>query len=109
MVVTIHEVVNISQSPPKIISARCYCVQSLTQYYFGFDQVQSEGKACPYMPYTSPSLGLNLRSYLEGKTDLTLPQLRRILGAHFSERDATELYTELSNAVQHSSGSVQNL
>ena len=54
------------------------------------------------------SPGLNLRSYLEGKTDLTLPQLRRILRAHFSERDATELYTELSNAVQHSSESVQN-
>ena len=54
------------------------------------------------------SPGLNLRSYLEGKTDLTLPQLRRILRAHFSERDATELYTESSNAVQHSSVSVQN-
>ena len=40
------------------------------------------------------SPGLNLRSYLEGKTDLTLPQLRRILRAHFSERDATELYTD---------------
>ena len=45
------------------------------------------------------SPGLNLRSYLEGKTDLTIPQLRRILGAHFSE---------LSNTVQHSSESVQN-
>ena len=55
------------------------------------------------------SKGLNLRSYLEGKTDLTLPHLRRILRAHFSERDAKELYTELSNAVQHSSESVQNL
>ena len=54
------------------------------------------------------SPGLNLRSYLEGKTDLTLPQLCRILRAHFSERDATELYAELSNAVQHSSESVQN-
>ena len=53
----------------------------------------------------SPSL--NLRSYLEGKTDLTLPQLRRILRAHF-ECHATELYTELSNAAQHSSVSVQN-
>ena len=54
------------------------------------------------------SPGLNLRSYLEGETDLTLPQLRRILRAHFSERNATELYAELSNAVQHSSESVQN-
>ena len=54
------------------------------------------------------SPGLNVRSCLEGKTDLTLPQLRRILRAHFSERDATELCTELSNAVQHSSESVQN-
>ena len=54
------------------------------------------------------SPGLNLRSYLEGKTDITLSQSRRILRAHFSERDATELYNELSNAVQHSSESVQN-
>ena len=54
------------------------------------------------------SPGLNLRSYLEGKTDITLPQLRRILRAHFSGHDATELYTELSSAVQHSSESVQN-
>ena len=54
------------------------------------------------------SPGLNLRSYLEGKTDLALPQLCRILRAHFSERDATELYTQLSNAVQHSFESVQN-
>ena len=53
-----HEVVDISQLPPKIISARCYCVPSLTQYYSGLDQVQSEGKACPYMPYTCPSLQL---------------------------------------------------
>ena len=54
------------------------------------------------------STGLNLRSYLEGKTDLTLPQLRKILRAHFSERDATESYTELSNAIQHSFESVQD-
>ena len=54
------------------------------------------------------SPGQNLRSYLEGKTDLTLPQLRRILRAHFSELDDTELYNELSNAVQHSSESAQN-
>ena len=51
---------------------------------------------------------MNLRSYLEGKTDLTLPQLHRILRVHFSELNVTELYTELSNAVQHSSESVQN-
>ena len=67
----------------------------------------SDQEICePTIKAISP--GLNLRSYLEGKTDLTLPQLHRILRAHFSERDATELYTELSNAVQHSSESVQN-
>ena len=47
---------------------------------------------------------------LGNKTDKTAlgVQLRMILRAHFSECDATELYTELSNAVQHSSESVQN-
>ena len=47
---------DISQSPPNIISTCCYCVPSLRQYYFGLDQVQSEGEACPYMPYTFPLL-----------------------------------------------------
>lgn len=36
--------------------------------------------------------GLQLRSYLEGKTNLTLPTLRRILRFHYQEKGATELY-----------------
>lgn len=35
--------------------------------------------------------GLQLRSYLEGKADLTLPTLRRILRSHYQEKNATEL------------------
>lgn len=44
--------------------------------------------------------GMQLRSYLEGKTNLTLPTLRRILRAHFQERGATELYKQLTSEVQ---------
>ncbi|KAL3979220.1 hypothetical protein ACER0C_017770 [Sarotherodon galilaeus] len=44
--------------------------------------------------------GLQLRSYLEGKTNLTLPTLRRILRSHYQERGATELYKQLTSEVQ---------
>lgn len=44
--------------------------------------------------------GLKLRSYLEGKTDLTLATLRQILRAHYAEKDATVLYQQLTKAVQ---------
>ncbi|CAI5644958.1 unnamed protein product [Oreochromis niloticus] len=44
--------------------------------------------------------GLQLRSYLEGKAQLTLPTLRRILRSHFQEKSATELYKELASKVQ---------
>lgn len=46
--------------------------------------------------------GMQLRSYLEGKTNLTLPTLRRILRAHFQEKGATELYKQLTSEVQSS-------
>lgn len=39
--------------------------------------------------------GMQLRSYLEGKGNLTLPTLRRILRSHYQERGATELYKQL--------------
>lgn len=52
--------------------------------------------------------GLQLRSYLEGKCDLTLPALRRILRSHFQERGATELYKQLSSEVQSSKETPQN-
>lgn len=42
---------------------------------------------------------LKLRSYLEGKTDLTLATLRQILRAHYAE-NATVLYQQLTKAVQ---------
>ena len=44
--------------------------------------------------------GLQLRSYLEGKTNLTLPTLRRILRSHYQEKGATELYKQLTSEVQ---------
>ena len=46
------------------------------------------------------SPGLKLRSYLEGKMDLTLATLRQILRAHYAEKDATVLYQQLTKAVQ---------
>lgn len=52
--------------------------------------------------------GLQLRSYLEGKGDLTLPALRRILRSHYQERGATELYKQLSSEVQSSKETPQN-
>ena len=42
---------------------------------------------------------LKLRSYLEGKTDLTLATLRQILRAHYAEKDATVLYQQLTKGV----------
>lgn len=44
--------------------------------------------------------GLQLRSYLENMTDLTLPRLRKILRFHFHEKNATELYQLLTNIAQ---------
>ena len=43
---------------------------------------------------------LRLRSYLEGKPDLTLAKVRRILRSHYQEKAATELYHQLSSAAQ---------
>ena len=43
---------------------------------------------------------LSLRSYLEGKADLTLAKLRRIMRWHYQERTSTELYHHLSSTVQ---------
>lgn len=44
--------------------------------------------------------GMQLRSYLEGKSDLKLPTLRRILRCHYQEKSATELYKQLSSEGQ---------
>ncbi|KAJ8015371.1 hypothetical protein DPEC_G00025440 [Dallia pectoralis] len=46
--------------------------------------------------------GLQLRSYLEGKVGLTLPVLRRILRSHYQEKNATELYKQLTTEAQRS-------
>lgn len=52
--------------------------------------------------------GLQLRSYLEGKTDLTLPMLRRILRSHYQEKNATELYKQLTAESQRSKETPQS-
>ena len=44
--------------------------------------------------------GLQLRSYLENMTELTLPRLCKILRFHFHEKNATELYQLLTNITQ---------
>ena len=44
--------------------------------------------------------GSKLRSYLEGNVALTFPVLRKILRSHFGEPSATELYRQLTSAVQ---------
>ena len=48
----------------------------------------------------SISPDLQLRGFLEGKTELTLPNLRRILRSHFQEKDPTTLFNQLSNTAQ---------
>ena len=44
--------------------------------------------------------GLRLRSYLENHSRLTLTTLRTVLKAHYQEKDATEIYQELSQICQ---------
>ena len=51
--------------------------------------------------------GSPLRSYLEGRSKLTLPSLRRIVRAHFQEKEATELYKQLSQLTQEPKESPQ--
>lgn len=52
--------------------------------------------------------GMQLRSYLEGKVNLTLPTLRRILRSHYQEKSATDLYTQLTSEVQGFKETPQN-
>lgn len=54
------------------------------------------------------SPGSQLRSYLEGKPNLTLPTLRCILRSHFQEKSATELYKQLASEVQNSKETPQS-
>ncbi len=52
--------------------------------------------------------GMQLRSYLEGKPNLTLSILRCILRAHYQEKGATELYKQLTSEVQSSKETPQS-
>ncbi len=51
--------------------------------------------------------GSPLRSYLEGRSKIPLPSLRRIVRSHFQERDATDLFKQLSQLAQDSKESPQ--
>ena len=51
---------------------------------------------------------ISLKSYLEGKTDLTLAKLRKFLRGHFLEKDSTSLFSMLANASQQSSQSASD-
>ncbi|XP_071808982.1 uncharacterized protein [Asterias amurensis] len=51
--------------------------------------------------------GSSLRSYLEGRSKISLPSLRRIIRAHYQERDATDLYKQLSQLTQGAKESAQ--
>lgn len=42
----------------------------------------------------------SLRSYLDGRQEMSLPTLRGILRPHYAEKNSTELYTELASSVQ---------
>lgn len=53
----------------------------------------------------SLSPDLELRGYLEGKSDLSLPSLRKILRNHFKELDSSHLFNLLNNAKQSNSES----
>ena len=46
--------------------------------------------------------GSNLRTYLECRQTVDLPQMKQIIRAHYKEKNATELYQELSNITQMS-------
>ena len=47
--------------------------------------------------------GSTLRNYLEGYVGMDLKFLIKVLRSHFKEKDATSVFTEMSNAVQQSS------
>ena len=49
------------------------------------------------------SPGNNLRTYLESKKIVSLDSLIEILRSHFKEKDSSAMFTELGNAVQHTS------
>ncbi|KAJ8030355.1 hypothetical protein HOLleu_26750 [Holothuria leucospilota] len=53
------------------------------------------------------STGLKLRSYLEGREDITLAILRKLLRCHFREKDTTKLYQELCNLTQQANETPQ--
>lgn len=54
------------------------------------------------------SLDLQLRSYLEGKSGLSLTMLRGIQRSHFQENDVTALFHSLSNSCRQTNETPQD-
>ncbi len=52
--------------------------------------------------------GSSLRSYLEGRRKISLPSLRRIVQSHYQEKDATDLYKQMSQLTQEDKESAQS-
>ncbi len=52
---------------------------------------------------------MQLRSYLEGKANLTLPTLRQILRSHYQEKSTTDLHKQLTSEVQGINETPQNV
>ena len=72
----------------------------------GLKKGYSEHEICDaVIKSIAPDVGL--RTYLEGKDNLNLKTLSRILRSHFKEPNATSLFTELSNDKQRPSESAQ--
>lgn len=59
----------------------------------------SESEICAAV-IKSISPDCQLRSYLEGRANLPLTSLSKVLRSHFKEKDATTLFTSLSNSKQ---------
>ena len=47
------------------------------------------------------ALHSSLRSYVETLSNLSLPELRKILRVHYQEKSASELYQQLATVFQH--------
>jgi len=66
----------------------------------GLKKGYEESEIC-FAVISSVSPDSELRGFLEGKSNLTLQMLRKILRSHFKEKDSSTLFTMLSNAKQN--------
>ena len=81
---------------------------SIFQINNGLKNRYSEHEICDaVIKKIAPDLAL--RTYVDGKDNLNLKTLGRILRSHFKEPDATSLFTQLSNSKQLPSESAQEI